>query len=406
VGLSTSSIAQTSASLKWTALSGATSYNLQWKASSASNWTTVSNITSTTYNLSGLTSATSYQFQVQANCSGTPGAYSAPFTFTTTGVAACGVPAGLTSTSVTQISAVISWTSVVGATSYNVQWKTAAATTWTTVSGITATTYNLNGLLAGTTYNFKVQSNCSVTLSSYSAASSFTTAIASCPDSNEPNNSRSTASTIGVNANINAQIATTADIDWYRFSNTSTARNIKIDLTNLPANYDVRLYLNNTQLGISQNTGTASEQIIYNTSTVSTTYYVYVYGTGGATNSAQCYTLRVSLGASAWTQGLIGGGEGEESFEIPVVVQDADFAMYPNPADESVALEIPVADDNTSVSVSMMDISGRIVSQQQSELMKDANRLNLSLNGIADGVYFVHVRNGNQQSTRKLVVQH
>jgi hypothetical protein len=40
--LSSSSISNTSAALKWPAASGASSYNLQWKASSSSTWTTAS----------------------------------------------------------------------------------------------------------------------------------------------------------------------------------------------------------------------------------------------------------------------------------------------------------------------------------------------------------------------------
>jgi hypothetical protein len=64
-GLNASSIAQTSATLNWSAASGATSYNLQWKLSTSSTWTTVTGLTSTTYNLSALTASTTYNFQVQ-----------------------------------------------------------------------------------------------------------------------------------------------------------------------------------------------------------------------------------------------------------------------------------------------------------------------------------------------------
>ena len=62
-----------------------------------------------------------------------------------------------------------------GASSYTLQYKTAAATTWTTVSGITTTSRALTGLIAGTTYNYKVSATCTSGTSAYSAASSFTT---------------------------------------------------------------------------------------------------------------------------------------------------------------------------------------------------------------------------------------
>jgi len=87
----------------------------------------------------------------------------------------CNTPAGLTSSSVTSSSATVSWGAVSGALSYNLQYKTSAASTWTTVSGLTSTSYNLTGLTASTTYNYQVQTVCSGGSSAYSAASSFTT---------------------------------------------------------------------------------------------------------------------------------------------------------------------------------------------------------------------------------------
>lgn len=84
-GLTATSITNTSATLNWTAVSGAVSYNLQWKASSASTWNTVSGLTTTSYNLSGLTLGTAYQFQVQTVCATGSSAYSGAATFTTTG---------------------------------------------------------------------------------------------------------------------------------------------------------------------------------------------------------------------------------------------------------------------------------------------------------------------------------
>jgi hypothetical protein len=47
IGLTSSSITTTSATVSWTAVSGAVTYNLQWKLSSSSTWTTVTGITTT-----------------------------------------------------------------------------------------------------------------------------------------------------------------------------------------------------------------------------------------------------------------------------------------------------------------------------------------------------------------------
>ncbi len=91
----------------------------------------------------------------------------------------CTTPAGLGSTSVTSSTATVSWGAVSGATGYNLQYKTASSSTWTTVPGVTATSYNLIGLNANTTYNYEVQTVCSgSSTSSYSSAASLKTLAA------------------------------------------------------------------------------------------------------------------------------------------------------------------------------------------------------------------------------------
>ena len=74
----------------------------------------------------------------------------------------------------------------------------------------------------------------------------------SCPDQFEPNNTKSTATTtMPLNATFTAQIATATDNDWYKFANTTAAKNIKIEMTSLPADYDLRLYRGSILLAAS-----------------------------------------------------------------------------------------------------------------------------------------------------------
>ena len=197
---------------------------------------------------------------------------------TATAVATCGTPTGLASSAITTSGATVSWTAVSGATSYNLQYKLASASTWTTVSN-TTTSRALTGLSASTAYNAQVQAVCAGGSSSYTTSISFTTAaVSGCSDAWESNNTSGTAKTIAVNTNIQGIIGSSTDSDWFKFTNTTAASRIRINLTNLAADYDVRLYRGtSTQVGISQNGGTTAEQIILNTTTVAT-YYVRVYG--------------------------------------------------------------------------------------------------------------------------------
>jgi hypothetical protein len=87
-GLSATSVTTTSATLNWGSVSGATSYNVRFKPTSSTTWTT-GTVTSTSAQATGLTANTQYEFQVQAVCGTTSGAFSGSSTFTTSSGSTC-----------------------------------------------------------------------------------------------------------------------------------------------------------------------------------------------------------------------------------------------------------------------------------------------------------------------------
>jgi hypothetical protein len=211
----------------------------------------------------------------------------------------CSAPSGLTASSVTTSSATVSWTAVSGAASYTVQYKTSAATTWTTAaSATTATSVSLSGLAASTTYNYQVSTNCSGSSSAFTSASFTTAAVASgCSTAYEPNESLAAAAAVSTGTALSAAITTTTDQDWFKVTLGATS-NFNISLTGLAGDYDLVLYNSaGTQLAISENAGTASESITTSSSAAGT-YYVKVFGYNGA-SSATCYSL--NIGATAVT---------------------------------------------------------------------------------------------------------
>jgi hypothetical protein len=90
--------------------------------------------------------------------------------------ATCATPSSLASSSITATTASLSWSSIAGATNYNIQYRVVGASTWTTTTA-TVTTKSLTGLTANSNYEFKVQAVCSVT-GVYSATANFTTLAA------------------------------------------------------------------------------------------------------------------------------------------------------------------------------------------------------------------------------------
>ncbi|WP_299367458.1 immunoglobulin-like domain-containing protein [Winogradskyella sp.] len=84
-GLAASNLAETTATLSWDAVPGAT-YDLRYRETGTSTWTTIE-VTGTFSNLTGLTALTQYEAQVRSKCSGgSNSAYSSSVTFTTTDV--------------------------------------------------------------------------------------------------------------------------------------------------------------------------------------------------------------------------------------------------------------------------------------------------------------------------------
>src|SRR5688572_26138033 len=156
--LSSSSITSTGATINWSTVSGATSYNLRYRVTGTGTWTTVST-TATSYVLTGLLSSTSYEYSAQAVCTSVSGNYSANSTFSTSTSPTCGTPGSLTATSITTTGANIGWGAVTGATTYNLRYRPTGTSTWTTVS-TGGTSFGLTGLLSSTTYEYSVQAVC------------------------------------------------------------------------------------------------------------------------------------------------------------------------------------------------------------------------------------------------------
>lgn len=314
----------------------------------------------------------------------------------------CGTPSGLNASNITTNSATLNWGSVSGATSYNVRARQVGTTTWSTGS-VSGTSVNFTGLSAGTQYEFQVQAVCGSTTGSFSSSATFTTQSAGCSDAYEPNNSRSSSLPLTpTNQDLSAQIATSTDRDWYRFANTSAARNIRVDLTNLPADYDTELWQNNTRRRISQNGGTTSEVMIWNTTTVASNWYVHVYGYNGAFSNTQCYTLRISLSSSSFRTDGSTDGEVTE-FEIPLEVLQSGFTMFPNPAFDQLNLDVDLQADR-SVKVSLGDLTGRTHILRSFDLHKGDSRVTLDVSRLPAGTYFVRVENGEVVGVQKLVI--
>jgi hypothetical protein len=311
---------------------------------------------------------------------------------------ACSAPTGLSVASITSSGSALSWLAVTGASNYTVQYKKSASTSWTSVS-TTSTSYSLTGLSASTVYNWQVRTNCSSGSSAYTVGANFTTSAAtatSCSDAYESNNTQSAAKSITVNSNVQALLNTSTDVDWFKFSNTSTQKNIRVTLSGLPADYDLRLYSSTgTLLATSANGGLTTETIKYNNGTVGT-YFVRVYGYNGAFNATSCYTARADISSTAFK--LIGG-----EAEVTTESENSYFEVYPNPNKGFFNYKID-SQITGNYSVSVMDSYGRIIYSEQIDKQNQLFESTINLENYSDGIYFVVLDNGSKIETVKLLI--
>lgn len=299
----------------------------------------------------------------------------------------CGVPASLAASSITSSSATLGWGAVSGATSYNVRYKATASSTWTNTTS-SATSLAVSGLSASTAYEFQVQAVCGANTSAYSSSATFTTAATGCTDIYESNNTLSTAKTVSVNTDIYGLISPSGDNDYFKFTTTSPNTYIRINLSNLPADYDIRLYNSSgTQLAISQNGGTTAEVITRNT-TSAATYYVRVYGYNNANNATQCYLLRINARNTAWR-------EAELQVSNEVIV-------FPNPSNDKVHIQFNTS-KSEDITIRLVDLTGRTVQTEIMTTEQGVNMFAFDVMQMPKGIYLIELISSENRTVKRFV---
>jgi hypothetical protein len=276
--------------------------------------------------------------------------------YVTVGVtASCSTPTGLQLVSATSNSALLSWNSVSGASSYRVRYRRTNATLWTTVV-TAATSINLPGLMAETNYVATVAAVCASGTSAFSPLLSFSTTAASAPACTPASGFNAAAGpssgTIFVSWNEVA-VATRYQIQYrrvgYPFWTSMTV--------NAPANGALLTGL-----------------------------------TGGQSYEVR---MRVVCGstAMAWQPAITLVAPGGRS-----AAPDAQtvFSIYPNPARDWVVVRLQAPG-----AIAVYDLSGKNVLTRNGTTGE--NLLDVSV--LAPGVYLLHAGQFHARQTVKLVVE-
>lgn len=200
-------ITNSAATVNWTAPTGATGYNVQYRVVGSCDWTDLvgNPVSAASATITGLTQNTAYQVQVQAlngvvqsvyshipNAAGSGSGYASAGSFSTTPNCASTVT-GLSSAALTPESATISWTASTTppGNGYEYYYSTNSTAPISTVTpsgsvGAGVTTANLSGLTPSTQYYYWVRGNCNGTDKGvWSSSANFTT-LGLCPTVTAP----------------------------------------------------------------------------------------------------------------------------------------------------------------------------------------------------------------------------
>jgi len=165
-----------------------------------------------------------------------------------------------------------------------------------------------------------------------------------------------------------------------------------VTLSNLPGDYDLKLYNSSgTLLATSQNGGTASETITYNTSTVGT-YYAYVYGYGGAYSNTLCYSLLAQTSATNFRE--INGAAEKTTTGI---------VLYPNPTKGEFYFDYDT-DAAQDATISVIDQTGRVCKLIDLHLEEGHNTPRINVGDLPAGFYFIRLVTPYAKMTAKLLL--
>jgi hypothetical protein len=266
------------------------------------------------------------------------------------------VPTGLASSSVASTSFTLSWAAVSGAASYDVDVNGV-------VTNTTATTLNVTGKTASTTYACKVRANCSGASSAYSTAVNVTTT------------SGSTTPTPVCTTLASAVSISKSTWKYYTVTiPTGTASwTASITGTNGDADLYVRQGTSNptTSTYTARSIATGSNETITRTSPAAGTWKVGVYGYAAATG----VTVKSCTTAAAALAGITQEG-GEEELSV--------FSMYPNPANDVLNVQFSKMNN---VSVTIYSLGGQMLKQASIE----GNSGQINVADLKTGVYILKV---------------
>ncbi len=363
----------------------------------------------------------------------------------------CDVPGGLSSSSITENSAVLSWSSVANAIDYTVQLRVQGSPTWDVEADIAGTSANATNLISGTIYEWHVRSNCAGGSSAYSPIAAFTTEQSTGGCTYETINFNNFEGGWGIwndggsdcrRSNKDASYALGTYCVRLRDNNStgtmstdnmnlSSYDEITVDFSYYPRSMD-----NSNEdfwLQISENGGssysTVEEWNLNDEFTNNARYYDQVVITGPFSSTTRLRFRCDASGNSDWiyvdevditgcnnaalhnptiepvspvvTEEYLAFDQ-EEDFES--VVNEEDIMVYPNPTSDVLNIEFRSYQPQ-QVELLLTATNGQLIFRQQKEVTQGLEDLTLDVAQASPGLYALTLVTKNNVYTKMVIIQ-
>lgn len=397
------------ATISWNSLAEIDSFNIAYGIVDGS-MNAAFDLTDQMYDLTGLASCTDYWFAAQSICDGVLGDWSDTLFFQTDGC--CSPPTGVTVESIGNNSIVVSWNSVLAASTYELEWQLAGNANWTMETGITATTFTLTGLSECTEYSFQIYTNCNGTsVGPTSEITVRTTGCGACTDQTYCESDGSTQFewienvTVGdLNNSSNGSIAGYEDFT-----------DLSVDLE-LGQSYDVslspgfgnqayrehfRIWIDLDQDGIFSGTELLFDDDQGSQSTVTGAITIPMSAQLGSARMRVSMAYGSQFGGD-YPQDVCDQGQDGEVEDYCVNITEIDtigegifeqsgtfgMSVYPVPAAQNLTIELD-QHFNSRVGLEILDATGRIALKA----ISSENRTIVDVSELSEGVYVIRASN-------------
>lgn len=356
-----SNITSTGATVKFEKASNVDEVQFQWRKKGESGFMDMFT-TITTLTLTGLAPGTTYEHRMRSRCFNNWSDYSPLAELTTMPASGCGTPANITFTDINATNAMITWSAIANATSYQLQYRVKGNAQWFS-NTLQTNSRMITNLLPVTNYEVRVRALCSNGTSTYTPLSTFWTlqdGVGACPTPANgtliavgTNDATVTWTSVAGATRYNVRYRIVGSINW--ISRNSTASTLT--LAGLDAN---RIY--EWQIR-SQCSGTFSPF-----------------------SGSRIFSTSGSRLSGTATSGVLEAG------------------VYPNPTNGQFTLTFST-DVTQSTQIRVTDLTGRPVIEKNVNSVVGRNELSFNLNDYSAGLYFVNVKTSSESRTFKLIVQ-